>query len=368
MITRSAFSFSTTRFSTLATPSGSTLASVFTRMARSAPMASAVRSVSCDLSEPIDTATTSVASPRSLMRTASSTAISSKGFIDILTLAKSTPLPSDLTRTLTLKSTTRFTGTRIFMRQFFPARALVSPQNAPEARYLASAKWPGRYCRHPGKSMVSRVCERLARSSPGRVEQRYAAPPNKQDQPRSGQEPADMRPPSDALFSAEGEVGELGEDPEAKRPIGSNFNGDAPQREHPDLHFRMQDQIGRDDAGDGAAPPDQRQVRGRHDPGMDHRGEDSAHQIEHYETQMAHGVLDIVAEHPEEQHVAKQVNPASVQEHVGDQGEALGHQERRDYRGIAEAMTHELGGNGGGGPPGSRVGRPGPAGVRESIE
>ena len=128
MMTRSAFSFSTTRFSTLATPSGSTSASVFTRMARSAPMASAVRSVSCDLTEPIDTATTSVASPRSLMRTASSTAISSNGFIDILTLARSTPVPSDLTRTLTLKSTTRFTGTRIFMRLFFPARAFVSPR------------------------------------------------------------------------------------------------------------------------------------------------------------------------------------------------------------------------------------------------
>src|SRR6185369_5016847 len=38
------------------------------------------------------------------------------GFIDIFTLARSTPEPSDLTRTFTLKSTTRFTGTRIFMR------------------------------------------------------------------------------------------------------------------------------------------------------------------------------------------------------------------------------------------------------------
>ena len=36
------------------------------------------------------------------LRTASSTAISSNGFMLILTLAMSTPLPSDLTRTLTL--------------------------------------------------------------------------------------------------------------------------------------------------------------------------------------------------------------------------------------------------------------------------
>jgi hypothetical protein len=51
---------------------------------------------------PIDTHTTSVAWPFSLSRSASSTAISSKGFIDILTLASSTPLPSLLTRIFTL--------------------------------------------------------------------------------------------------------------------------------------------------------------------------------------------------------------------------------------------------------------------------
>jgi hypothetical protein len=38
----------------------------------------------------------------SLSRIASSTAISSKGFIDIFTFARSTPVPSALTRTLTL--------------------------------------------------------------------------------------------------------------------------------------------------------------------------------------------------------------------------------------------------------------------------
>src|SRR5580765_6743825 len=63
----------------------------------------------------IETATISVALPASFRRMASSTAISSKGFIDILMLASSTPEPSGLTRILTLKSTTRFTGTKIFM-------------------------------------------------------------------------------------------------------------------------------------------------------------------------------------------------------------------------------------------------------------
>ncbi len=45
---------------------------------------------------------TSVATPFSFRRTASSTAISSKGFMLIFTLAMSTPVLSDFTRTFTL--------------------------------------------------------------------------------------------------------------------------------------------------------------------------------------------------------------------------------------------------------------------------
>ena len=52
--------------------------------------------------ETLRTATISVAAPFSFNRIASSTAISSNGFIDILTLARSTPEPSILTRGLTL--------------------------------------------------------------------------------------------------------------------------------------------------------------------------------------------------------------------------------------------------------------------------
>jgi len=71
-------------------------------MARSAPMAIAVRRVSWHWVTPQDTAMISVTTPFSLSLTASSTAISSKGFMLIFTLAMSTPVPSDFTRTLTL--------------------------------------------------------------------------------------------------------------------------------------------------------------------------------------------------------------------------------------------------------------------------
>ena len=101
-ITSDGCSLSISAFKSLATASGCRSASVSTRMARSAPMAMAVRRVSWHWATPQLTAMTSVTRPFSFRRTASSTAISSKGFMLILTLAVSTPLPSDLTRTFTL--------------------------------------------------------------------------------------------------------------------------------------------------------------------------------------------------------------------------------------------------------------------------
>ena len=108
-------SLSATALSSLATASGCSSSPVSTRIARSAPMARAVRNVSWQVATPHDMATISVTMPFSFRRTASSTAISSNGFILILTLSRSSPLLSDLTRTLTLKSTTRLTATSAFI-------------------------------------------------------------------------------------------------------------------------------------------------------------------------------------------------------------------------------------------------------------
>ncbi|MOA31808.1 hypothetical protein D3C78_1529850 [compost metagenome] len=101
-ITSCGCSLSTTALSNLATASGPSSSLLSTSTARSAPRASAVRSCSWAALLPMLTTTTSLAMPFSLRRTASSTAISQKGFIAILTLARSTPELSALTRTLTL--------------------------------------------------------------------------------------------------------------------------------------------------------------------------------------------------------------------------------------------------------------------------
>src|SRR5581483_8768333 len=102
MMTISGCSRSITAFSNLATASGCNSASVWISTPRSAPIASAVRIVSWHWGTPAETAMTSSTVPASRRRSASSTAISSNGFIDILTLAVSTPVWSALTRTLTL--------------------------------------------------------------------------------------------------------------------------------------------------------------------------------------------------------------------------------------------------------------------------
>ena len=76
--------------------------SACTRIARSAPMASPVRSCCCVSAGPMLTTITSVAPPFSLIRRASSSAISSNGLMLIFTPSVTTPEPSGLTRTRTL--------------------------------------------------------------------------------------------------------------------------------------------------------------------------------------------------------------------------------------------------------------------------
>src|SRR5262249_59797838 len=138
----------------------------------------------------------------------------------------------------------------------------------PESSYLATAKWPRPYCRISAKSMVSRDFGRVSRPAAGLVEQHYAAPPHKQNQNPAGRDAAYMSPPGHVLLAFYQEVHELRGDPDAKRPGRGDLDGDAPERKDPDLHLGMQNEIGGDHAGDRAARPDQRQLRGRHHPGM----------------------------------------------------------------------------------------------------
>ncbi len=112
-----------------ATAKGCNSVSQATRIPRSAPIAIAVRMVSWQRASPREIATTSSAVPLSRKRRASSTAISSNGFIDILTLDVS--IPSPVTRIVTYGSTTRLTGTRSFISYSQPDSCAERPRRAP---------------------------------------------------------------------------------------------------------------------------------------------------------------------------------------------------------------------------------------------
>ena len=99
---RSGFSSSTTLDITFAIAKGSSKDSVSTKIALSAPKASAVLNCSWDSDLPTVTAITSSALPASLILTASSSAISQNGFTDIFTLFKSTFVLSGKGLTFTL--------------------------------------------------------------------------------------------------------------------------------------------------------------------------------------------------------------------------------------------------------------------------
>src|SRR5712692_6620516 len=217
-MTRPGFSSSTIFFKIFATVSGSTVPSTFTWMPRSAPIARPVRIVSAACAAPIDTHTISVALPPSFRRSASSTAISSKGFIAILTLARSTPEPSGFTRTFTFASTTRFTGTNTFI----PASLAIEDvlEKGLELQ-RAGTVWPDLLAVNALGPTFQRLGIMILQEPVGvAIEQLHAGPAHEHDEKRAGHEPADMRPPGDFLVGAGEDVDKLQHNPEADHPFG----------------------------------------------------------------------------------------------------------------------------------------------------
>ena len=173
------------------------------------------------------------------------------------------------------------------------------------------------------------------------VEQRDAAAPQQRDTRTA---PARMPPTWQAQETwsspRDDQHDELEGDPQDERDIGRDAQRNAAEGQHPDLHPRMQHQIGRDDAGDGARRADQRHLRGRRQRCRARRPPAIAQsEIEEQEAEMAERVLDIVAEHPEEQHVAAEMEDVAVQEGIGDVGQVLRHEDavRRAARRVSKA-------------------------------
>ena len=82
-----------------------------------------------------------------------------------------------------------------------------------------------------------------------------------------------------------------------------------------DVHTRVQQHVGAHHAADctRSANHGYRGLRIRAD--LQRRGTDAAQQVEEHEAHRPHRVLHVVAEYPQEPHVADDVQPAAVHEH-----------------------------------------------------
>src|SRR6185312_1058586 len=92
------------------------------------------------------------------------------------------------------------------------------------------------------------------------IEEFHARRPQHDDEDRTRNEPAHMRPPRDFFVGGEGNVQDLHHDPETEYPFGREMNGNSHEGEHPYFAAWMQHQISRDDARDRAGGTEQRQM------------------------------------------------------------------------------------------------------------
>ena len=70
--------------------------------------------------------------------------------------------------------------------------------------------------------------------------------------------------------------------------------------------------------GDGAAGSDQGSLRRRVNGVVGECRQHAGHQVEEQILNVAESRFDVVAEHPQEQHVADEVHQAAVDEHAGE--------------------------------------------------
>jgi hypothetical protein len=155
-------------------------------------------------------------------------------------------------------------------------------------------------------------------------------------------EAADMREEGDAAFARgrQHAANDLHQEPDAERDKRRHMHDrDEHAEENQRAHggVRMQQHIGAEHTGDGAARAHHGNGRARVDRALHHGRSDPAQEIEDEVARVAHGVLDIVAEDPEEQHVHPEMHEAAMHEHRGEHGgPARYDRERRNHLAVTE--------------------------------
>src|SRR3990172_4808233 len=153
-----------------------------------------------------------------------------------------------------------------------------------------------------------------------------------EDDGEAGDEAADVGPDRNAFAGAGGgaDGGDAGEElhdePEADEEYRGQRDGaeePEPGDEDADSRPRIQHQVRAEDAGDSAAGADHRDHLVRVDGHLQSDGPGGGDEVEDSVLHVAEGVFDVIAEDPEVDHVAEDVQPAAVNEGGGNDGEWL---------------------------------------------
>ncbi len=108
------------------------------------------------------------------------------------------------------------------------------------------------------------------------------------------------------------------QEPETNHERGGHGDGDEDEDEERDYDVhggtRIEDQVGTEDRGDGPAGADVRDHAIGISEGLAEGGEHAPGQVEQQVSDVAQAVFDVVPEHPEEKHVADDVEPPRMHE------------------------------------------------------
>src|SRR5439155_14634309 len=166
-------------------------------------------------------------------------------------------------------------------------------------------------------------------SHAGRAERPGSPGPEGDGDERAGDEAADVGEERDAALgirpAERGDpVDELEDEPETQDEDRRDLDElveEAQEHERQDPGARVQDEVRAERRGDRPRSADQRVRRVARDRHLGEAGDDAAQQVEAQEDDPAQAVLDVVAEDPQDEHVAQEMQPAAVEELVRQEGQ-----------------------------------------------
>jgi hypothetical protein len=149
--------------------------------------------------------------------------------------------------------------------------------------------------------------------------------PHYQRYHQSEDKTANMGPPCNILaWLGGGYMVNLEKKPKPQNQNSRKRNGHQKERQDPNAGTGKQHDVSRKYAGNRTRCANERAVGIRHHDNMGQPPNHTAEEKEYRKPHIAVSIFDIIGEHPHEQQVTNQMQPSSMKEEVGDQGEGFG--------------------------------------------